>query len=811
MTAPTMDSTGDTAEQDDWTDTTHSPSELSEGTDSDSELRRLLSLPPHFRSYEAYIEYSIARFEPEGVPEIAYDRLCASCTAAFKIVSEMVTQRNTDRKIPFCSVKEFLTSAAEGNCHVCHWLMTATLKQHGCIVFCRTAQSVIDRDYVKKPDSSVDALGSTVVGGDGKITIVWCMFLDWYYNGGECSLTKLPARGFPTSLSTASDASWNQALKWIKNCRSHPRCNPVQVATLQDNYPARLLAVGLTGEAYVRLCETSRDTFSKERSYMTLSHCWGKNGVPIRLLKENYIQFLNGIQLGELPNTFRHAIELTRKLGVPFLWIDSLCIIQNSAENKDWIQESAKMQHVYRNSFLNLAAGASPDSSGGLYYRRDRLSVRPWFVQLEDDRYLLAAYKSEHTDPEITELILYTRGWVLQEQLLARRTLVFGKKELYWECLTCQASESFPDTIERPFSFYYKIFPHDWESLLNGRLVDSNRRRAWMLLLGTYSKRSLTEPSDRLVAISGLAEQLSSTWSGIAYLAGLWSYRLIQQLLHSPFMVLGLSVYDDPGPVDVLAEVLDAKVTPRNTTSPFGPVACGASIRIRSPVVRARITEPPDENMDGSCHLELKEYGDTTELTFEEFNVAWDDNNDAKGAIQYAYLAPMQIETQDVERVWLYGLVLERRKPICIPVNLGFKGLGSFRYSMANFTPIDDGLDEHSPNGMDNRPSRPSLEGNNEEDEGLFWDIDAWFAERVGEGPEERMRYLKNDPYVNGPPLNTNLEDRYPPKVERRFSPNILAFLRAIARIARANKANGIPDPVLGMGEGNGFYTYEIV
>ncbi|KAK3947178.1 HET-domain-containing protein [Pseudoneurospora amorphoporcata] len=728
MTAPTMDSTGDTAEQDDWTDIMHSPSELSEGTNSDSELRRLLSLPPHFRSYKAYIKYSIARFEPEGVPEIAYDRLCASCTAAFKIVSEMVTQRNTDRKIPFCSVKEFPTSAAEGNCHVCHWLMTMTLKQYGCIVFCRTAQSVIDRDYVKKPDSSVDALG--------KITVVRCMFLDWYCNGGDCSLTKLLTRGFPTSLSTASDASWNQALKWIKNCRSHPRCNPVQVATLQDNYPARLLAVGLTGEAYVRLCETSRDTFSKERSYMTLSHCWGKNGVPIRLLEENYIQFLNSIQLGELPNTF----------------------------------QSAKMQYVYRNSFLNLAAGASPDSSGGLYYRRDPLSVTPWFVQLEDDRYLLAAYKSEHTHPEITELILYIRRW-----------------ELHWECLTCQASESFPDTIERPISFYYKIFPHDWESLLNGRLVDSNRRRAWMLLLRTYSKRSLTEPSDRLVAISGLAEQLSSTWSDC-----------------QPEMAISVGVYDDQGPVDVLAEVLDAKVTPRNTTSPFGPVACGASIRIRSPVVRARITEPPDENMDGSCHLELKGYGDTTELTLEEFNVAWDDNNDAKGAIQYAYLAPMQIETQDVERVWLYGLVLRKTEAHIHPYKPRFQRAGFFSLLYGELYPYarasnddsdndsNDGLDEHSPNG-------------------LFWDIDAWFAERVGEGPEERMRYLKNDPYVNGPPLNTNLEDRYPPKVERRFSPNILAFLRAIARIARANKANGIPDPVLGMGEGNGFYTYEIV
>ncbi|KAK1775996.1 hypothetical protein QBC45DRAFT_435464 [Copromyces sp. CBS 386.78] len=193
-------------------------------------------------------------------------------------------------------------------------------------------------------------------------------------------------------------------------------------------------------------------------------------------------------------------------------------------------------------------------------------------------------------------------------------------------------------------------------------------------------------------------------------------------------MAMWVGVYNDPGPVDVLAEVLDAKVTPKNTTSPFGPVACGASIRIRNSVIQARITEPPDENIDSSCHLELKEYSNTTELTFEEFNIAWDDNNNAKGAIQYAYLAPMQIETQDVERVWLYGLVLRETEAYMHPYEPRFQRAGFFSLLFSELYPYartsnddsdndsNDGLDEHSPNSIDNRPSRPSLEDNNEED-----------------------------------------------------------------------------------------------
>lgn len=212
------------------------------------------------------------------------------------------------------------------------------------------------------------------------------------------------------------------------------------------------------------------------------------------------------------------------------------------------------MQQVYKNSFLNLAAGASSDSNGGLFHRRYPLSTVPWSVRLGEDCYLMRQYASEYAAAHNTELILYTRGWVLQEQLLARRTLIFGQEELHWECSTYQASESSPHSIKNPVENSSKIFRPFWGRLLGGKLFDSKRRKAWKLLINSYFTRSLTNPSDRLVAISGLAEELSSRWSGITYLAGLWSYRLIQGLFmglrgalqserygDSPFMVLGFT------------------------------------------------------------------------------------------------------------------------------------------------------------------------------------------------------------------------------------------------------------------------------
>lgn len=608
-------------------------------------------------------------------------------------------------------------------------------------------------------------------------------------------------RGLPTALTTTGDASWNQALKWIENCRSHPLCGPVQTANAQDKWPARLVAVGSVGDAQVRICETSRLGFV-EKSYMTLSHCWGKNGVPTRLMEENYARFLNGIQLGQLPKTFRDAINVTRKLKIPFIWIDSLCIIQDSYE--DWIQESAKMQQVYQNSFLNLAAGASLNSKGGLFYQRHPLSVVPWSVRLGANGYLTAKHISEYCHERYAKLNLNTRGWVLQEQLLARRTLVFGRKELHWECSTCQASETFPDPKNRPTPKWVEtISRRDWQFLLGDKLVDSKRQEAWNRLTRTYFERSLTHASDRLVAISGLAEQLSSRWTGIGYLAGLWSYCLIQGLLWScepPCSQRNMEIAPswswasliqpcqsgqpsklltcNPQTVDILAEVLKASATPKSRTNPFGPITFGGSIKLRSPVLRANITAFSDKSDEyflkcgDDCNL------DALEFKYIRLNVCWDEVYDVRDDVQDAYLVPFVIKDRGMKT--LVGLIILKTAVHCCKTQ--FRRAGYFYIDSFGWNK-----------------------------ESLFKDIELWFAEKVGDSLEKRMGYLEKDPYVNGPPLNTNLENRYLTESGRDLLPDISRFLKAISWVAKHNKANGTPDPVLGFGEGNGYYTYEIV
>jgi Heterokaryon incompatibility protein (HET) len=114
----------------------------------------------------------------------------------------------------------------------------------------------------------------------------------------------------------------------------------------------------------VYLCDT--DSLPEPASvlkYATLSHSWG-GILAKKLVKESIHDFQRGIRVGDLPKTFREAIHVTRKLGVKYLWVDALCVIQDS--EKDWLVESSKMGEIYLDSYINLAATASGDSRGGL-------------------------------------------------------------------------------------------------------------------------------------------------------------------------------------------------------------------------------------------------------------------------------------------------------------------------------------------------------------------------------------------------------------------------------------------------------------
>ena len=153
--------------------------------------------------------------------------------------------------------------------------------------------------------------------------------------------------------------------------------------------------------------------------YMTLSHCWGSSPTFLKLTLANINSMRHENHVSVLPKTFSDAIMVARYLAVRFLWIDALCIIQDSHE--DWLQESALMQEVYSNSLCNIAAAKSFDNDQGLFADRDEEQLSPTTVHTTWNAMPLQEYVliSDFWDREVIAAPLHTRAWVLQERLLA--------------------------------------------------------------------------------------------------------------------------------------------------------------------------------------------------------------------------------------------------------------------------------------------------------------------------------------------------------------------------------------------------------
>jgi hypothetical protein len=238
---------------------------------------------------------------------------------------------------------------------------------------------------------------------------------------------------FQTSSNTDSVSSWTTATNWLQSCiESHPKCS----RSLDHSWlPTRVIDVGSISNPDLRLRITN--LASPVSPYATLSHCWGKLKIK-QLLLSNLSTLVNGIVFAELPMTFQDAIVITRRLGLRFLWIDSLCIIQDSIE--DWAHESAMMDLVYSNSTCNIAATAAEDSSVGCFFERNPLLAQPCRVKIDSFPGPVSDSGQYHLVQEalffnsIDNQPLNWRGWVLQEQFLSPRIIRCGRNQLFWEC-----------------------------------------------------------------------------------------------------------------------------------------------------------------------------------------------------------------------------------------------------------------------------------------------------------------------------------------------------------------------------------------
>lgn len=304
--------------------------------------------------------------------------------------------------------------------------------------------------------------------------------------------------------------------------------------------PTRVIDVGVDLEApQVRVFETK----GLQGTWVALSHCWGH---VARFVTEisNLHERTQGIVLSDLPKTFLDAIKVTRKLGYRYLWIDSLCILQDS--HQDWVDESSRMQDYYSKAILTIASDlATGDHESFLDNARPQSTSAtiPFNTKVTatslNHVYISKDVKTPGIDPDVTPLSV--RGWTLQEDILSPRTLHYTTTELIF---SCQQSR-FVETDVTPQGYndvdqmrsIKRFFLRPKSGLTDPLLLKYPAYEAyyqpisrWYRLFENYCSRLLTFEADRLAAIAGLAKEIQRQ-TDFEYKAGLWAEDIHTGLL----------------------------------------------------------------------------------------------------------------------------------------------------------------------------------------------------------------------------------------------------------------------------------------
>jgi hypothetical protein len=223
---------------------------------------------------------------------------------------------------------------------------------------------------------------------------------------------------------------------WLADCDENhrdPVCKPnVNLAdstlTIEDTSrtPTRLIDVGSENGRFVKLKLTQE---AECLQWIALSYRWGDRP-HFSTTRANIEDHIQGMKLIELPEVFQDAISMTRGLGLRYLWIDAVCIIQG--EDGDFATESKKMEDVYSGAYCVLAASYS--NSLRLFYTRKNRSCVPLGSDEDHTGTIYACEMIDNFKDHVLDGPLSSRGWVFQEHALARRTIFFTEHQTYWEC-----------------------------------------------------------------------------------------------------------------------------------------------------------------------------------------------------------------------------------------------------------------------------------------------------------------------------------------------------------------------------------------
>ncbi|KAL8644630.1 MAG: hypothetical protein Q9226_007669 [Calogaya cf. arnoldii] len=469
--------------------------------------------------------------------------------------------------------------------------------------------------------------------------------------------------------------------EWLQECESsHLKCALLK----QPKLPMRVLDMLESGDSdLVKLLETMDRPYGR---YLALSYVWGKKP-SIRLLQATRNEFMGGIALEKLPKTLQDAVLISRSLKVQYLWVDALCICQDSDSDKE--MQIPHMNEYYRDAVAVISASGADDVYAGFLQPQSTSSdvLARAENQVIDDHseygpihYRIPYLSPELTDPRLltvdTEPMLYNydeepinkRGWTLQESALARRLITFPSTGgIVMRCHDGEtlAGEILSDPYHEDPAFAYR------DALGYSQRSQTELFRNWARIVQDYSRRSLSHPSDILVALGALALESQNHDGSLlgSYVAGLWTNPLREGLLwhisspphpdrdtylppwgtvsqyyapswswascghpvlfrteREPDMSFGNFKKQEPS---WCAEILDCKVFPQSERNPLGAVKTGY-IDIKGSLIPIRRVSKADERKPDKCDVE---------------NIALNINDEYKHAKKPQLFAPDSVDS----------------------------------------------------------------------------------------------------------------------------------------------------------------------
>ncbi|KAF3769549.1 HET-domain-containing protein, partial [Cryphonectria parasitica EP155] len=281
-----------------------------------------------------------------------------------------------------------------------------------------------------------------------------------------------------------------------------------------------------------------------ETRYSALSYCWGDVKPPCLTTAGNHDKQFTKIDWEQVPQTFKEAIIFTRNLGLEYIWIDSMCIIQEGDGQADWNQECTRMFNYYSNAYITLGALLARNCGEGLFSKEALRKQHLFDIMFRGCRSSVFAFRLVDEDWEFLHAhrgwfsrgwSLLRRGWAYQERLVAPRVLFFTKTQLIFDCFSCCTSEG--KSFESPLSREDPNLKEQYGALLNGS--SEHLTQTWQDIVQSYSGLQLTKPLDKLPAIAAIAQQVFSRQkcnddSDTEYLCGLRKSHLHVDLLWEP-------------------------------------------------------------------------------------------------------------------------------------------------------------------------------------------------------------------------------------------------------------------------------------